>query len=137
MKTTWGEIDLPIGRHPVDRKKMSVVSKRNRDARTLWQVKEQFDAAALLEVEIKTGRTHQIRVHCASMQHPVIGDTVYGYRQPTGSLSKTLKSVTRQMLHAWRITFTHPETGKSLHLEAPIPLDMENVLNGLREKNSD
>jgi 23S rRNA pseudouridine1911/1915/1917 synthase len=135
MKTTCGEIDLPIGRHPVDRKKMSVVSKRNRDARTLWKVKEQFGAVALLEIEIKTGRTHQIRVHCASMQHPVIGDTVYGHRQPTGPLMKIMKTVSRQMLHAWRMTFTHPESGETLCLEAPIPADMTAVLIEIRETN--
>lgn len=135
MKTVSGEIDLPIGRHPVDRKKMSIVSKRNRDARTLWRVKESFDAAALLEIEIKTGRTHQIRVHCSSIQHPVVGDTVYGYRPPTGLLSLKLKPVSRQMLHAWQMTFTHPETGQIMRLEAPIPADMAAVLAGLREMN--
>jgi 23S rRNA pseudouridine1911/1915/1917 synthase len=131
MKTASGVIDLPIGRHPVDRKKMSVLSKRHRDARTLWRVKELFDAASFLEIEIKTGRTHQIRVHCASMQHPVVGDSVYGYRN-SGTLSGVLKTVTRQMLHAWRMAFTHPATGERIHLEAPIPEDMLQVLSVLR-----
>jgi len=134
MKTASGVIDLPIGRHPVDRKKMSVLSKRNRDARTLWRVKELFDAASFLEIEIKTGRTHQIRVHCASMQHPVVGDTVYGYRNSGAHLPDVLKTATRQMLHAWRIVFTHPATGEKIHLESPIPEDMLRVLNGLRMK---
>jgi 23S rRNA pseudouridine1911/1915/1917 synthase len=134
MKTASGVIDLPIGRHPVDRKKMSVISKRNRDAKTLWRVKERFDAASFLEIEIKTGRTHQIRVHCASMQHPVIGDTVYGYRVFGAHLPDVLQTVTRQMLHAWRMAFTHPLTGEMMHLEAPIPNDMQIVLNGLRTK---
>lgn len=137
MKTSSGVIDLPIGRHPVDRKKMSVLSKRNRDARTLWRVKELFDAASFLEIEIKTGRTHQIRVHCASMQHPVVGDAVYGYRNSGAHLPNILKTVTRQMLHAWRIVFTHPATGEKIHLEAPIPEDMIQVLNGLRTKHED
>ena len=132
MKTASGVIDLPIGRHPVDRKKMSVQSKRNRDARTLWRVKELFDAASFLEIEIKTGRTHQIRVHCAAMQHPVIGDAVYGYRNSGVHLPAVLKTVTRQMLHAWRISFTHPATGERLQLESPIPEDMQQVLDGLR-----
>jgi len=132
MKTASGVIDLPIGRHPVDRKKMSVLSKRNRDARTLWRVKELFDAASFLEIEIKTGRTHQIRVHCASMQHPVVGDAVYGYRNSAAHLPDILKTVSRQMLHAWRMAFTHPITGEKIHLEAPIPEDMLQVLNGLR-----
>ena len=137
MKTASGVIDLPIGRHPVDRKKMSVLSKRNRDARTLWRVKELFDTASFLEIEIKTGRTHQIRVHCASMQHPVVGDTVYGYRNSGAHLPVVLKTVARQMLHAWRIAFTHPATGEKMHMEAPIPEDMIQVLNGLRTKHED
>jgi 23S rRNA pseudouridine1911/1915/1917 synthase len=132
MKTSSGVIDLPIGRHPVDRKKMSVQSKRNRDARTLWRVKELFDAASFLEIEIKTGRTHQIRVHCAAIKHPVVGDTVYGYRSSGAHLPDILKTVTRQMLHAWRMAFTHPATGEKIQLEAPIPEDMLQVLNGLR-----
>ena len=134
MKTLSGVIDLPIGRHPVDRKKMSVLSKRNRDARTLWRVKELFDTASFLEVEIKTGRTHQIRVHCAAIQHPVVGDSVYGYRNSSVYHPDVLKTVTRQMLHAWRIVFTHPATGEKIHLESPIPEDMQQVLNGLRTK---
>jgi 23S rRNA pseudouridine1911/1915/1917 synthase len=137
MKTSSGVIDLPIGRHPVDRKKMSVLSKRNRDARTLWRVKELFEAASFLEVEIKTGRTHQIRVHCAAIQHPVVGDSVYGYRNSGAYQSDVLKTVTRQMLHAWRIAFTHPATGEKIHLESPIPEDMLQVLNGLRMNNQE
>ncbi len=136
MKALSGVIDLPIGRHPVDRKKMSVLSKRNRDARTLWRVKELFDTASFLEVEIKTGRTHQIRVHCAAMQHPVVGDSVYGYRNSGAYHPDVLKTVTRQMLHAWRIVFTHPATGEKIHLESPIPEDMLQVLNGLRTNRS-
>ena len=132
MRTASGVIELPIGRHPVDRKKMSVVSKRNRDATTLWRVKERFDAASFLEIQIKTGRTHQIRVHCASMQHPIIGDTVYGYRHSGTHLPDILKTVTRQMLHAWRMVFTHPGTREMMHLEVPVPEDMQVVLNGLR-----
>lgn len=137
MKTASGVIDLPIGRHPVDRKKMSVMSKRNRDARTLWRVKELFDTASFLEIEIKTGRTHQIRVHCASMQHPVLGDTVYGYRNSCAHLAGVLKTVSRQMLHAWRMDFTHPATGEKIHIEAPIPEDMIQVLVGLRTTHED
>jgi len=135
MKTAGGVIDLPIGRHPVDRKKMSVQSKRNRDARTLWRVKEQFASASFLEIEIKTGRTHQIRVHCASMHHPVVGDTVYGYRHSGAHLPDVLKTVRRQMLHAWRIVFTHPASGENIRLESPVPEDMLHVLNGLRTED--
>lgn len=129
MNAAEGVIDLPIGRHPVDRKKMSVQSRRNRDAKTLWHLREELNGASLLEIEIKTGRTHQIRVHCASMHHPVVGDTVYGYR-PTGK-PDALKAVRRQMLHAWRMTFTHPATDRKISVESPIPEDMRLVLNGL------
>ncbi len=132
MKSAGGVIDLPIGRHPVDRKKMSVQSKRNRNARTLWWVKEQFGSASFLEIEIKTGRTHQIRVHCASMQHPVVGDTVYGFRKTAAQLPDVLKIATRQMLHAWRMAFTHPATGERILIEAPVPEDMLKVLNALK-----
>lgn len=134
MQSASGVIGLPIGRHPVDRKKMSVLSKRNRDAKTLWRVRELFDGASFLEIEIKTGRTHQIRVHCASMLHPVVGDTVYGSRNSGTHLPGVLKAVNRQMLHAWRIVFTHPATGETIQIEAPIPEDMLDVLNGLRSQ---
>lgn len=136
MKTLTGTVDLPIGRHPVDRKKMSVQSTRTRDAKTVWLVKEMFDSHSLLEVKIKTGRTHQIRVHLAAIHHPVVGDEVYGPKKSQisagNNFSDILKIVKRQMLHAWRLSFTHPVTHKLLDFEAPIPEDMAIILNEFR-----
>ncbi|MEJ2658709.1 MAG: RluA family pseudouridine synthase [Desulfobacterales bacterium] len=86
MESDSGKISLPIGRHPVDRKKMSIKSRKTRVAETVWQIRERFEPASLIELDLKTGRTHQIRVHCAAIHHPVIGDPVYGRR-------RTLKNV--------------------------------------------
>lgn len=134
-----GRIDLPVGRHPVERKKMSVISTRGREAVTLWHLRERFKGAALLSLELKTGRTHQIRVHCQSMGHPIIGDPIYG---PKKGLQRAVKigddlyavfrQAQRQMLHAQRIGFIHPVRERHLTFEAPIPDDMSMVLKALR-----
>ncbi|MGD9045409.1 MAG: RluA family pseudouridine synthase, partial [Desulfobacterales bacterium] len=92
LKTESGNIKLPIGRHPVDRKRMSTVSPKGRTAETAWQVKEEFQVFTLLSLELKTGRTHQIRVHCASLRHPIVGDKVYRPRK----LEKTIARDHRQ-----------------------------------------
>ena len=128
-----GEVRLPIGRHPVDRKKMSTVTRKGRVARTVWRIKERFSGATLLKVDLKTGRTHQIRVHCSAMGHPVLGDLVYGFKK--GDRGKFV--VPRQMLHAHQLAFTHPSTGKRVFFEAQIPNDMENLIKLLREKSVD
>ena len=136
MESDSGSVSLPIGRHPLDRKKMSTSSRKSRVAETMWQIRERFDLASLIEVNLKTGRTHQIRVHCAAIKHPVIGDNVYGPRK-TGKnapYGKNLfESVPRQMLHAWRIVLTHPVTEEKVSFEAPIPLDMQAVITALRQ----
>jgi 23S rRNA pseudouridine1911/1915/1917 synthase len=126
-----GRITLAIGRHSGNRKKMSAAAfTRARQAETLWRIRQRFDRMALLEFVIKTGRTHQIRVHCAAIRHPIIGDPLYGLKKPQKLFSndpeKTalLKSVPRQMLHAWRLEFRHPVTEKRLEIEAPLPADM-------------
>jgi 23S rRNA pseudouridine1911/1915/1917 synthase len=132
-----GEILLPIGRHPVHRKKMSVRSRRGRTARTLWTVRHRYAGATLLEVSLKTGRTHQIRVHCASIGHPVLGDTVYGGgRRKTTSILKdvagnSLPLPKRQMLHAWRLSFDHPATEERVDFESPVPEDMSALMERL------
>lgn len=123
-----GVINLPIGRHPTDRKRMSIASRRPRTAETSWRVRERLKGGALLEIDLKTGRTHQIRVHCAAMQHPVWGDPVYGGRK-CGDLQPP---VARQMLHAWRLQFTHPADGTSVEMEAPLSADMAAALQVLR-----
>jgi 23S rRNA pseudouridine1911/1915/1917 synthase len=131
-----GEVDSPIGRDPVHRKKMSVRAPRGREARTSWRVEERFDGAALLRVRIHTGRTHQIRVHLASIGHPVAGDAVYGgKRTPSsrrGAAREAFASLERPALHAARLAFTHPATGERLAFEAPLPADLLSVLALLR-----
>jgi 23S rRNA pseudouridine1911/1915/1917 synthase len=141
--TNHGKICLPIGRHPTDRKRMSVTSRRQREAETLWKISEQFKGMTLLELRLKTGRTHQIRVHCAAMGHPIVGDPVYHPRKLLKNLTQTfpgipahlvevVKSAGRQMLHAWRLGFVHPETGEKMMFEAPLAEDMATLLNVLR-----
>ncbi|MCF8067817.1 MAG: RluA family pseudouridine synthase [Desulfobacterales bacterium] len=141
VKAKSGRIDFSVGRHPTDRKKMSTNSKRGRSAETLWTVKERFDGATLLNLNIKTGRTHQIRVHCAAIHHPVVGDPVYAGRKAgrglTGSkpIVDLLKSAKRQMLHAFRIQFIHPKSGEKMIFEAALPTDMATVIAGLKSSD--
>lgn len=132
-----GKISLPIGRHPVDRKKMSTISAKGRHAETVWRVKVRYAAATLLELELKTGRTHQIRVHCTSMHHPIVGDTVYTYgklgnkKRNITPLEALLRSARRQMLHARRLQFAHPFDGRAMSLDAPVPEDMQRLMDDL------
>ncbi len=138
-----GTIDLPIGRHPVHRKQMSTTTRKGRQAETAWQVREQFPEMALLELTLKTGRTHQIRVHCAAMGHPIAGDPVYCPRKALTKLIKTksslppavidrLKKLPRQMLHAWQLGFRHPRTDELMSFESPLPEDMAELMAKLR-----
>ncbi|MBW2619876.1 MAG: RluA family pseudouridine synthase, partial [Deltaproteobacteria bacterium] len=118
--------------HPVHRKKMSTHSRKSRTAETTWQVRKRFDLATLVELGLKTGRTHQIRVHCAAIKHPVVGDPVYGGRKYRKNAAYDLfRSVSRQMLHAWRLEFTHPANQKTLSFEATIPRDIGDILEKL------
>ncbi len=114
-----GTVDLPIGRHPVHRQKMAVTAK-GRTAVTRYEILAAGPRAALLRVRIETGRTHQIRVHLARLGHPVVGDTTYGRARP--GLPPGLV-IPRQMLHAHRLRFTHPRSGRSLEFTAPPPPD--------------
>ena len=118
-----GRIENLIGRHPVDRKRMAIVEKNGKLAITNWKVLGPGKAGtSLVECVIETGRTHQIRVHMASLGCPVIGDRVYG----KGALDRKLEPVPeRQMLHAWRLKLWHPVFGVEMSLEAPIPPDMK------------
>jgi 23S rRNA pseudouridine1911/1915/1917 synthase len=118
-------IDAPIGRHPRDRTRQTVAREGGREARTAYRVVEEWPTASLLEVELLTGRTHQIRVHLASIGHPVVGDRTYGPR-------RSLPGAARQMLHAWRLRLTHPVTGAVLQGEAPLPDDMQQMIARLR-----
>jgi 23S rRNA pseudouridine1911/1915/1917 synthase len=132
-----GRVSLPIGRHPVDRKKMSTVSCKLRTAETYWQVKARYEGASLLTVDLKTGRTHQIRVHLSAIGHPIVGDPVYGGRNARKRLLENrhlapfIKSIHRQMLHARRLEFVHPFTEKPLSFEAPVPEDMSIIIESL------
>lgn len=135
-----GQIVLPIGRHPKNRKKMGVsISSNSRYAETHWKLRQGFKRASLIEFDIKTGRTHQIRVHCAAIHHPIVGDPVYGYKKPgnlfddSTLLKKIMQTIPRQMLHAWRLRLSHPETGENLQFETPLPDDMTAVIDALRE----
>jgi len=134
-----GEIDLPIGRHPTQRKKMSVASRHPRPALSLWKVRSRLGACNLLEIEIKTGRTHQIRVHCAAIHHPIIGDSLYGgrtgsqYRRQDPKLDALSRGVKRQMLHAWRLSVDHPRTSERMTFESPMAEDMQAFLDGLEQ----
>jgi 23S rRNA pseudouridine1911/1915/1917 synthase len=141
VKALAGIVDLPIGRHPLDRKKMSTSSRRSRSTETRWRQREAFHGATLIEVELKTGRTHQIRVHAAAMGHPVVGDVIYGGKRRwkevhSGDVQVILSAVKRQMLHSWRIAFLHPETQKPMRFESPVPGDMASVLASLRALGS-
>ncbi len=135
MKSDSGAVSLPIGRHPVDRKKMSTRSRKSRCAETLWRVRERFEGITLVELDLKTGRTHQIRVHFAAINHPIIGDSVYGRRKVGEKVSfgkDLFVAIPRHMLHAWRLGFTHPNTEIAVSFEAPVPHDMEELIKTLR-----
>jgi 23S rRNA pseudouridine1911/1915/1917 synthase len=132
IKKGSGTIEVGLGRHVKERKKISVHTHHARDAVTKFTVKERFKSATLVEVEIKTGRTHQIRVHMAHIGHPVLGDRVYG-----GSAVVRSSQAARQMLHAETLSLLHPDTGTPLSFTAPPPPDMTAVIEKLRaEKQS-
>ncbi len=119
LREDAGTVDAPIGRHPTDRKKMAIVP-GGREARTHWRVLEPLRGAALLECVLSTGRTHQIRVHMASLGHPVLGDPVYGPKKSPYPVEGG------QLLHAFRLGFVHPTTGEFMKFEAePEPRFME------------
>jgi 23S rRNA pseudouridine1911/1915/1917 synthase len=122
-----GRIEAPIGRDPSERKRMAVVA-GGREATTGYRVKERFAGWTLLEVDLVTGRTHQIRVHLTEIGHPIAGDPTYG----NGTSRRGPEGTTRLFLHAWRIAFTHPRDGRLMRLEAPLPPDLQAPLDALR-----
>ena len=126
VKENSATINMPIGRSTVDRKKMAV-RKDGKEAITHFKVLKRYNGFTLLEVNIETGRTHQIRVHLSEIGFPVVGDYVY-------SNGKNPFGIEGQALHAAKLEFTHPITGKQMSLEAPLPEYLKNVLDKL-EKN--
>ena len=116
-----GTVNAPIGRHPVDRKKMAVDRRNGREAVTHWSVLARYPGYTHVECRLETGRTHQIRVHLASIGHPLLGDTVYGAKKPVPGLAG-------QCLHARRLRFVHPATGETVELECPLPDWFQEVL---------
>ncbi len=134
-----GSVDAPIGRHPVDRKRMAV-TQRGRPAVTHHRVAERFRAHTHTRVQLETGRTHQIRVHMAHIRYPLFGDPVYGGRlrippKSSEQFTEALRNFRRQALHAVRLGLTHPESGEVMQWQAPLPADMEYLLRVLREDN--
>ncbi len=135
--TGGGTVDAPIGRHPRNRLKMAV-TERGRPAVTRYTVRERFRAHTHIRVALETGRTHQIRVHMASLGAPLVGDPLYGGRpkfprRPTERLRKELEGFRRQALHAMRLELEHPVTGQPLEIGSPLPEDLERLLDALRE----
>jgi len=125
LKEEAGTIDAPIGRDPLNRKKMAVTSKNSKNAVTHYRVLELFKSNTLIEAKLETGRTHQIRVHMAYIGHPVVGDTVYGYKKQRFKLQG-------QLLHAALLGFVHPVTKKYMEFTAPLPDHFKKILNTLR-----
>ena len=126
VKDNEATIDMPIGRSKKDRKKMDI-DKNGKNAITHFKVLKRYQGYTLLKVNIETGRTHQIRVHLSTIGYPIVGDMVY-------SNGKNEFNVEGQMLHAWRIEFTHPITGKEMVIEAPLPQYFEDILKQLENR---
>ena len=126
-KADGGRVDRPIGRHPTDRKRMSVATKSGRASATNWSVLQRFPRAGIseLSIEPETGRTHQIRVHLASVGLPIVGDVVYGRARGRDAV------LGRPALHAACLGFDHPVNGERLRFEAPLPPDLAELRSGL------
>ena len=129
-----GSFDQPIGRHPRDRKKMSSRARHARAATTRVLESEALGGLSLLRLRIATGRTHQIRVHLSESGHPVVGDALYGgiRRRPPPGLT-VVNRLERPFLHAARLSFAHPTDGQVVTFDAPLPADLSEILNRLRQ----
>lgn len=128
VKQDEGTIDAPIGRHPVERKKMAITEKNGKPAITHYKVLERFGNYTYMQFKLETGRTHQIRVHMSGIGHPLLGDTLY-------SSGKTpFKNLHGQTLHAKTIGFMHPSTGKYIEFQAPLPEYFEKLLTQLKNR---
>jgi 23S rRNA pseudouridine1911/1915/1917 synthase len=129
-KVDSGTIDLPVGRHPVDRQKNTVlpIAQGGKSAVTHWQIEEKLRSFSLLKFQLETGRTHQIRIHATKMGHPIVGDPVYGTGRSIGV------KLPGQALHAWHLDLIHPITGELISAEAPIPAYFLTLLQVLRNR---
>jgi 23S rRNA pseudouridine1911/1915/1917 synthase len=143
MKEEKGVIDLPVGRSLKDRRKMTVTRHKGREAQTEYQRRERFRLYDLLEINLLTGRTHQIRVHLAHLGHPVFGDPEYGgrrkwhqgiYSVDRKNALEALEIMPRQALHAKSLRFVHPVTGKTISLESELPPDFQGLLDFLEKE---
>jgi 23S rRNA pseudouridine1911/1915/1917 synthase len=136
--TAEGVIDAAIDRHPRHRQEMAVVSK-GRPARTLYEIEEEFAGTSIVSCRPVTGRTHQIRVHMAHIGHAIVGDPLYAGRQwrnlADPRAQAACRSFPRQALHAWRLAFEHPATGEDVEFEAPLPSDLEELIEILRSSS--
>lgn len=132
-----GVVDVPLGRDRSDRKKISASTNAPRDAVTEYDVVETFPSLALVHARPRTGRTHQIRAHLAWLRHPLVGDDLYAGKQykgiTEGRIRDRLAAFPRPALHAWRLSFDHPATGERLSFEAPVPEDIRELLELLRQ----
>lgn len=126
IKEEEGTVDAPIGRHPTDRKKMSINYKNGREAVTHYRVLQRFEKYTYVECQLETGRTHQIRVHMASIHHPLLGDTVYG------PAKCPIPGLQGQTLHAGVLGFVHPRTGEYMEFSAPLPEYFQKLLRILK-----
>ncbi|MEW6386608.1 MAG: RluA family pseudouridine synthase [Thermodesulfobacteriota bacterium] len=138
LPSETGEISGEIGRHPKERQKMSVHARRGKPAVTLWRVVREYPGPlTLVELSPKTGRTHQLRVHLAALNHPVVGDAVYGGGAARLRAHPKLRDlrplVSRQLLHARQLEITHPRTGERMSWEAPLPDDFQTVMEYLEQ----
>jgi 23S rRNA pseudouridine1911/1915/1917 synthase len=132
MPRDRGEIRAAIARHPTHRKRMAVTDGRGRQAWTSYRVLERLREATLIEALLHTGRTHQVRVHFQFVGHPLVGDATYGQRQNRRLAELTAYEAPRVMLHAHKLAFIHPHTGRKLGFEAPHPEDLQDALKFLK-----
>lgn len=133
-----GKIKTLIGRHPTDRKKMSTRAKKGKEARTSWRLIKHYRHFSLVEFQLETGRTHQIRVHLASLGHPILGDPLYGGKKWLSSLEpyilrEELLKLKRQALHAFHLGIIHPVTKEKLVLTSPLPADLQEAIANLEK----
>lgn len=131
-----GKVDAPIGRHPLQRKRMAVIE-TGKPAITHYRIAEKFRHLTLLKCRLETGRTHQIRVHMTHIRHPIVGDTAYGGKVQlakgmTNELIQALRQFKRQALHAFALGFVHPDKGEEMHFEAELPGDFVGLLEALK-----